>query len=204
MSVALSHDVIAERAALGDAVYSKFPFVDGMRPAADDLAELVLKELFTSLRPTESDVRARAAALMRNASIRYQALCRRMEERLLKYHRFRQKVVEDAMGALWVDDVPQGNADAQAQLAAWGLVDGIGDILEQSDPAVFSQRSIEGFEKIAHSIMHKEENERHKEELAAALSDPNAPKPADAPKPQPANAQPTTPEQAMKQGLKLA
>ena len=32
----------------------------------------------------------------------------------------------------------------------------------------------EGFEKIAHGIMHKEENERHKEELAAALSDPNA------------------------------
>jgi acetylornithine deacetylase/succinyl-diaminopimelate desuccinylase-like protein len=29
-------------AALGDAVYSHFPFVDGMRPAADDLAELVL------------------------------------------------------------------------------------------------------------------------------------------------------------------
>lgn len=37
-------------------------------------AELVLKELFTSLRPSADDVHARAAALMRNASIRYQAL----------------------------------------------------------------------------------------------------------------------------------
>lgn len=36
--------------------------------------ELVLKELFTSMRPSPADVRAKAAALMRNASIRYQAL----------------------------------------------------------------------------------------------------------------------------------
>lgn len=34
----------------------------------------------------------------------YEALCRRVEERLLKYKRFRQKVVEDAMGASWVAD----------------------------------------------------------------------------------------------------
>lgn len=32
------------------------------------------------------------------------ALCTRVEERLLKYRRFRQKVVEDAMGASWVTD----------------------------------------------------------------------------------------------------
>lgn len=32
------------------------------------------------------------------------ALCQRVEERLLKYRRFRQKVVEDAMGASWVTD----------------------------------------------------------------------------------------------------
>ncbi len=31
-------------------------------------------------------------------------LCRRVEERLLKYPRFRQRVVEDAAGATWVDD----------------------------------------------------------------------------------------------------
>jgi diacylglycerol O-acyltransferase / wax synthase len=31
-------------------------------------------------------------------------LCTRIEERLLKYRRFRQKVVEDAMGASWVRD----------------------------------------------------------------------------------------------------
>src|SRR5688500_8435339 len=35
--------------------------------------------------------------------IRYEDLCRRVEERLLKYHRFRQRVVEDAAGATWVD-----------------------------------------------------------------------------------------------------
>lgn len=36
--------------------------------------------------------------------IDHEALCRRVNDKLLKYHRFRQKVVEDAMGALWVDD----------------------------------------------------------------------------------------------------
>jgi diacylglycerol O-acyltransferase / wax synthase len=35
--------------------------------------------------------------------IRHAALMERVQERLLKYGRFRQKVVEDAMGALWVD-----------------------------------------------------------------------------------------------------
>ena len=32
------------------------------------------------------------------------ALCERIESRLLKYHRFGQRVVEDAAGATWVDD----------------------------------------------------------------------------------------------------
>jgi len=36
--------------------------------------------------------------------ISYEALCRRVEERLLKYPRFRQRVVEDAAGATWVED----------------------------------------------------------------------------------------------------
>jgi diacylglycerol O-acyltransferase len=36
--------------------------------------------------------------------IGYQALCERVQDKLLKYGRFRQKVVEDAMGASWVDD----------------------------------------------------------------------------------------------------
>lgn len=35
--------------------------------------------------------------------IRYEDLCRRVEERLLKYNRFRQRVVEDAAGATWVE-----------------------------------------------------------------------------------------------------
>jgi WS/DGAT/MGAT family acyltransferase len=36
--------------------------------------------------------------------IRHADLCRRVEERLLKYSRFRQRVVEDAAGATWVED----------------------------------------------------------------------------------------------------
>jgi len=34
----------------------------------------------------------------------YEALCARVQEKLLKYERFRQKVVQDAAGASWVDD----------------------------------------------------------------------------------------------------
>lgn len=37
-------------------------------------------------------------------AIGYDALCKRIEERLLKYNRFRQKVVEDVAGASWVED----------------------------------------------------------------------------------------------------
>lgn len=36
--------------------------------------------------------------------VSYEALCQRVEERLLHYPRFRQRVVEDAAGATWVDD----------------------------------------------------------------------------------------------------
>ncbi len=34
----------------------------------------------------------------------YDALCQRIEERLLKYNRFRQRVVQDTAGATWVED----------------------------------------------------------------------------------------------------
>jgi WS/DGAT/MGAT family acyltransferase len=37
-------------------------------------------------------------------ALRYQAVCERIEQRLLQYPRFRQKVVEDMLGASWVDD----------------------------------------------------------------------------------------------------
>ena len=37
-------------------------------------------------------------------AITHAALCRRIEDRLLKFGRFRQKVVHDAIGASWVDD----------------------------------------------------------------------------------------------------
>jgi diacylglycerol O-acyltransferase / wax synthase len=36
--------------------------------------------------------------------ITHDALCRRIEDKLLKYDRFRQKVVQDAVGANWVED----------------------------------------------------------------------------------------------------
>ena len=36
--------------------------------------------------------------------ISYEALCERVQDKLLKYGRFRQKVVEDSLGASWVDD----------------------------------------------------------------------------------------------------
>jgi WS/DGAT/MGAT family acyltransferase len=36
--------------------------------------------------------------------VSYEALCERVQDKLLKYARFRQKVVQDAMGATWVED----------------------------------------------------------------------------------------------------
>jgi diacylglycerol O-acyltransferase len=36
--------------------------------------------------------------------IRYEELCQRVQERLLKYNRFRQRVEQDAAGATWVED----------------------------------------------------------------------------------------------------
>ena len=52
--------------------------------ASDASNELVLKELFNSPRPTAEDVRNKAATLMRNSSIRYQALNARKEQRKKK------------------------------------------------------------------------------------------------------------------------
>jgi WS/DGAT/MGAT family acyltransferase len=37
-------------------------------------------------------------------ALRYEQVCRRIEQRLLQYPRFRQKVVQDLLGARWVDD----------------------------------------------------------------------------------------------------
>jgi WS/DGAT/MGAT family acyltransferase len=37
-------------------------------------------------------------------AVGYEALCERVQDKLLKYGRFRQKAVRDAMGATWVDD----------------------------------------------------------------------------------------------------
>ncbi|MEO6018513.1 MAG: wax ester/triacylglycerol synthase family O-acyltransferase, partial [Polaromonas sp.] len=36
--------------------------------------------------------------------VKYAAVCERIENSLLKYDRFRQRVIEDAAGATWVDD----------------------------------------------------------------------------------------------------
>ena len=37
-------------------------------------------------------------------AIDYETLCRRVEDRLLRYERFRHAVVRDASGAYWCDD----------------------------------------------------------------------------------------------------
>jgi WS/DGAT/MGAT family acyltransferase len=37
-------------------------------------------------------------------ALRYEAVCKRIEQRLLQYPRFRQKVVDDTLGARWIDD----------------------------------------------------------------------------------------------------
>ncbi len=37
-------------------------------------------------------------------SVDYETLCQRVQERLLKFRRFGQRVIEDASGATWVDD----------------------------------------------------------------------------------------------------
>ena len=41
---------------------------------------------------------------MLEPGITHEALCQRVQDKLLKYERFRQKVVQDAMGASWVED----------------------------------------------------------------------------------------------------
>ena len=68
--------------------------------------------------------------------ISHDAVCARIEERLLKYRRFGQRVVEDAAGATWVDDenfdirrqvvveqlpkTPRGQAERTDQANCWG------------------------------------------------------------------------------------
>src|SRR5690606_26547191 len=68
VKTALDQDPI--QLALTDAAVS----LGAPRETLDTGAELVLKELFTSQRPSAADIRSRAASLMRNSSIRYQAL----------------------------------------------------------------------------------------------------------------------------------
>ena len=61
--------------------------------------------------------------------VSHAALCRRVEERLLKYRRFRQKVVEDAMGASWVTD---RSFDLQRHVQRERLVPGKGQSPRQA------------------------------------------------------------------------
>lgn len=68
LQAALSQDPI--QLALDDALTR----LGAPRQALASGNELVLKEMFASQRPAEADIRKKAAALMRNASIRYQAL----------------------------------------------------------------------------------------------------------------------------------
>jgi diacylglycerol O-acyltransferase len=61
--------------------------------------------------------------------VSHAALCQRVEERLLKYRRFRQKVVEDAMGASWVTD---RSFDLQRHVQRERLVPGKGQSPRQA------------------------------------------------------------------------
>ncbi len=53
---------------------------------------------------TDANLMTIVGVWMLEPKLEHEALCARVEERLLKYRRFRQKVVEDALGASWVDD----------------------------------------------------------------------------------------------------
>jgi WS/DGAT/MGAT family acyltransferase len=53
---------------------------------------------------TEANLMMIVGVWLLEPAVPYELLCQRVEERLLKYRRFRQKVVEDAMGASWVLD----------------------------------------------------------------------------------------------------
>ena len=53
---------------------------------------------------TEANLMMIVGVWLLEPAVPYELLCQRVEERLLKYRRFRQKVVEDAMGASWVAD----------------------------------------------------------------------------------------------------
>lgn len=68
MQKALDQDSV--QLAINDAVKA----LGGPAETLETGAELVLKELFSTLRPSSNDIRAKASALMRNSSIRYQAL----------------------------------------------------------------------------------------------------------------------------------
>src|SRR5215468_5524339 len=59
----------------------------------------------------------------------YEALCDRVSGTLLKYTRFRQKVVEDAMGASWVEDEA---FDVHRHVLRHKLVPARGQSLEQA------------------------------------------------------------------------
>ena len=52
--------------------------------------------------------------------ITYEALCERINDKLLKYHRFRQKVVQDAAGASWVDGTRRTSGPAVPVTATSG------------------------------------------------------------------------------------
>ncbi len=54
---------------------------------------------------TESNLMMIVGVWVISPGIRYQDLCARIEERLLKYPRFTQRVVQDAAGATWVRDL---------------------------------------------------------------------------------------------------
>lgn len=90
--------------------------------------------------------------------IAYEALANRLQERLLKYPRFQQKVVEDAAGASWVRDeafdmgrhlvvekLPRGSADRQQQALQQRLADLCMEPLDRHRP-LWQFHLVEGYQ----------------------------------------------------------
>src|SRR5262245_42545215 len=72
-----------------------------MRKAAERMARVDTAWLHMD---TDANLMMIVGVLRLASRVDREALCRRVKARLLPYRRFRQKVVADPMGPLWVDD----------------------------------------------------------------------------------------------------
>jgi len=75
-------------------------------PAPSPLASQRMSRVDTAWLRMDNDVNLMmiVGVWLLRPGITHAALCERVQDKLLKYERFRQKVVQDAMGASWVED----------------------------------------------------------------------------------------------------